>query len=546
MHTYTVTQSHTHIHCTHSQRGEKMTHDEVQAIIEEADENGDGKLDYAEFCHMLINTSEECIKASCIKSSTTRQTGSRTSQTGFKTGQTSSKHRRNRSRPYPAYQQVGGFAQTVRETHSENVLYDNLSRGDSNYHKGRSKITDKGKHEPLPRSIHLLEHSKEGQAPTSVSWNGETVEQQAVSNSTPYSFAPLSTTNVGTMETGGHQLELVKVPDPDTVGVNHVQAEVKGQMVVHGMSAVNGTPGDLNIHVSNEVPQVASSKSTPISGRNGDAANLTTKLLSDPFDVPSSSVSKLPPLTKTALPPLLPPIGKGGAKGGEEERKKVEDEMIPNKAHQLDHEKEIEKSTDTKDDNGREGTDQNCDNSSSGHEGNDHHQSTPAKSESSPILTDQTFIKGEPQATNRVDVSPLDSKTSLKDTTDSASPTKANPETSNEATKPHEKEESNNTNAHKDEHPPSEVVESSKHEEKERDGSRSEGSKDSQAGQDEEKMGAEEGQQTDHLDKKKEEPPSVSPGLKEVPKSKMAPPSSVVALSPKKPRNLKVGLIHCT
>lgn len=36
---------------------------EVQAIIAEADLNGDGKLDYAEFCQFLSNTSEECIQA---------------------------------------------------------------------------------------------------------------------------------------------------------------------------------------------------------------------------------------------------------------------------------------------------------------------------------------------------------------------------------------------------------------------------------------------------------------------------------------------------
>ncbi len=40
-----------------------MSADEVQAIIAEADQNGDGRLDYAEFCHMLLNTSEECIQA---------------------------------------------------------------------------------------------------------------------------------------------------------------------------------------------------------------------------------------------------------------------------------------------------------------------------------------------------------------------------------------------------------------------------------------------------------------------------------------------------
>lgn len=39
-----------------------MSADEVQAVIAEADLNGDGKLDYAEFCLLLNSTSEECIQ----------------------------------------------------------------------------------------------------------------------------------------------------------------------------------------------------------------------------------------------------------------------------------------------------------------------------------------------------------------------------------------------------------------------------------------------------------------------------------------------------
>lgn len=46
-----------------------MSVDEVQTIIAEADLNGDGKLDYAEFCHMLLNTSEECTRAHHNKAS---------------------------------------------------------------------------------------------------------------------------------------------------------------------------------------------------------------------------------------------------------------------------------------------------------------------------------------------------------------------------------------------------------------------------------------------------------------------------------------------
>ena len=47
----------------HSQRGEKMSHEEVQLIIDEADENGDGRLDYAEFSRMILNLASECVQA---------------------------------------------------------------------------------------------------------------------------------------------------------------------------------------------------------------------------------------------------------------------------------------------------------------------------------------------------------------------------------------------------------------------------------------------------------------------------------------------------
>ncbi|XP_046374812.2 EF-hand calcium-binding domain-containing protein 7-like isoform X18 [Haliotis rufescens] len=45
-------------------RGEKMTRDEVQCMIDEVDENRDGKLDYGEFCNMLMSTTDECKKMS--------------------------------------------------------------------------------------------------------------------------------------------------------------------------------------------------------------------------------------------------------------------------------------------------------------------------------------------------------------------------------------------------------------------------------------------------------------------------------------------------
>ncbi|XP_028403666.1 EF-hand calcium-binding domain-containing protein 7-like isoform X2 [Dendronephthya gigantea] len=40
--------------------GEKMSESEVQEILDEADDNGDGRLDYEEFCDMLMSTAEKC------------------------------------------------------------------------------------------------------------------------------------------------------------------------------------------------------------------------------------------------------------------------------------------------------------------------------------------------------------------------------------------------------------------------------------------------------------------------------------------------------
>lgn len=45
-----------------------MSPEEVNAIIAEVDLDGDGKLDYSEFCQMLLSTSEECVQASHLKS----------------------------------------------------------------------------------------------------------------------------------------------------------------------------------------------------------------------------------------------------------------------------------------------------------------------------------------------------------------------------------------------------------------------------------------------------------------------------------------------
>ncbi|XP_053248162.1 EF-hand calcium-binding domain-containing protein 7 isoform X4 [Podarcis raffonei] len=43
-------------------RGEKMTHDEVNAITELVEVNSDGKFDYYKFCKLYMTTNEQCLK----------------------------------------------------------------------------------------------------------------------------------------------------------------------------------------------------------------------------------------------------------------------------------------------------------------------------------------------------------------------------------------------------------------------------------------------------------------------------------------------------
>ncbi|NXW85669.1 EFCB7 protein, partial [Alopecoenas beccarii] len=54
---------HDELHKILTTRGEKMTRDEVSAIVKQADFNCGGKLDYKKFCDLYLTTSEQCCKA---------------------------------------------------------------------------------------------------------------------------------------------------------------------------------------------------------------------------------------------------------------------------------------------------------------------------------------------------------------------------------------------------------------------------------------------------------------------------------------------------
>uniref|UniRef100_A0A8C8Z6J5 EF-hand calcium-binding domain-containing protein 7 n=1 Tax=Prolemur simus TaxID=1328070 RepID=A0A8C8Z6J5_PROSS len=58
---------HTDLYKFLTKRGEKMTQEEVNAIINLADVNADGKFDYIKFCKLYMTTNEQCLKTTLEK-----------------------------------------------------------------------------------------------------------------------------------------------------------------------------------------------------------------------------------------------------------------------------------------------------------------------------------------------------------------------------------------------------------------------------------------------------------------------------------------------
>ncbi|XP_025862722.1 EF-hand calcium-binding domain-containing protein 7 isoform X3 [Vulpes vulpes] len=58
---------HTDLYKLLTKRGEKMTQEEVNAIISLADVNADGKFDYIKFCKVYMTTNEQCLKTTVEK-----------------------------------------------------------------------------------------------------------------------------------------------------------------------------------------------------------------------------------------------------------------------------------------------------------------------------------------------------------------------------------------------------------------------------------------------------------------------------------------------
>ena len=261
------THTHTHTH-THIQRGEKMSHDEVQAIIDEADQNQDGKLDYAEFCHLLQNTVEECIRASQLRASRLLEETERKSVTSL-TSQTSLTQRHRSGRP----QRRGTFER--RERRREEIRLQLYSSEDQ-LRKESSLLARR--YPKVPEGGENLEPQDE-----------VTLFQQDVlkpSKPVPEVERVQSTTSVE--KTGTQTREVTECKQ------NIQEKLVNSERKTHSTAEFNSVHKEDSKPAKLETAHTRKSKQTSL-----------RKELSDPFDI--SAASNIPPL-KTSLPPPLPSI----------------------------------------------------------------------------------------------------------------------------------------------------------------------------------------------------------------------------------------------
>lgn len=256
-----------------------MSHDEVQAIIDEADQNGDGKLDYTEFCNLLSDTAEECVRTSQLRASRMLEKLERKSQ--------SSQAQRHRSdRP----QRRGVFER--REKRREEIRMQLYSSEDQL--RKESNLLAK-RYPRVPESEGNLAHDGSREE-VALSLQRD-VSRPA--KPVPEVERVRSATSLNGVDSQSH----------DVTEHEHVQEQVPEELVKpmgHRERPQSTSESDVAI-VEGSKPAVkpeTSDARKPTSKKQSSSVS-TRKELDDPFDIPAAS--KLPPL-KSSLPPLLPPI----------------------------------------------------------------------------------------------------------------------------------------------------------------------------------------------------------------------------------------------
>lgn len=224
-----------------------MSHDEVQAIIDEADQNGDGKLDYAEFAHMLLNTSEECVYAAKQKADQASKRGSISRQKGIP-----NKHKHRRSVRKSSYD---------RQKQREDIRAQLFPQGSSNDYHREERLTSQSPVSLTPSTITQTVSPSHSHLPSLVTQK------------------PVSTTES-------------LLDDTLTSTVTNPQP------VVESTELTNTPQIEAQTTELKADPPLVKSRPTE------EAVNS----LPDPLELRANSLTKLPPLKRTPLPPLIPPI----------------------------------------------------------------------------------------------------------------------------------------------------------------------------------------------------------------------------------------------
>ena len=246
-----------------------MSHDEVQAIIDEADQNQDGKLDYTEFCHLLLNTVEESIRASQLRASRLLEETERKSVTSL-TSQTSLTQRHRSGRP----QRRGTFER--RERRREEIRMQLYSSEDQL--RKESSL--------LARRYPKVSEGRENLEPQDEARLGQ--QQSVLKPSKPVPEVERVQSTTSLEKTGTQSREVTECKQKfEEKSLNH-ERKPHTTAEFNSVHKEDGKPAKL------ETARTGKSKQTS-----------SRKELSDPFDVPAPS--KLPPL-KTSLPPPLPSI----------------------------------------------------------------------------------------------------------------------------------------------------------------------------------------------------------------------------------------------
>ena len=301
-----------------------MSHDEVQAIIDEADKNGDGKLDYAEFCHMLLSTSEQCVRASTLKA---KRTGS---------------HAQSNSKPRHEQVKLQRHKETEYKSRSSPHQASGYNRRERRREEIRSQLYPV---EHRTQELHLIhrrhpQHRTSGlevgssvARPLNYSSGGDRVQgyqadfvQEPVDLDYPENVHPPpapAPESVMISGTGKAAYGEVKGTPTHTFEESNGDSQVK-RVETNGVER-GGEPTALQPPPSKPHPPPSEAqvqapavpvKATPTSPKpdlKSETESLTSVLpsseqISDPFALPTS-LPKFPPLRKSSLPPLLPPIG---------------------------------------------------------------------------------------------------------------------------------------------------------------------------------------------------------------------------------------------